>query len=121
MSSYPFGSGTDLLPYFQAFGVTFQSGSETLQGILDTEYAESFTGGTPSQHRIAYILIKTEDMNKVSLNKSIQYVVPDYPTGDALLRLGEPGNYDYVVRNIQTQYGGMVSLRCDVMDKRPVL
>ena len=118
MSSYPFGSDADLLPFFSAFAVEFTAGNETLLGILGTEYMDSDTGNVYTQQRVAEILIKTRDVGKISVGQSLQYAVPANLGGDAILRLGEPGDYDYVVRRFQPAYGGITTVFCNVMNKR---
>lgn len=108
--AYPYGSETDLAPFFAAFGSEFRVGQTKITGILDTEYVESES----TTQRVAHILIRTTDVNKVAPFKTLNYVVNDID--DPIMRLAAPGRYDYIINRIETSYGGMSTLICNIKE-----
>lgn len=105
MTGYTFGADYDLKPLMDNFGSEFalsdRESTATLTGILDTEWAESDSGGQPTMQRLARILARTT-------------AVRDLP--DHVCRGGHmyQGEYEYSIREIMAEYGGLTALVCQV-------
>ena len=107
MTGYVFGEDYDIDPIMDAFGSEFQASSRdstlTITAVLDTEYAESDAGGIPTMQRLARILMRTVDLRDPMVGPSIQQ-------GRHLYQ----GSYEYTIREIMPEYGGLTLLICQV-------
>lgn len=101
---YTFGEEYDIQPLMDAFGSDFDMSSRdattTVTGVLDTEWAESESGGIPIMQRIARILVRTNDVRLIA---AIQ-------CGGHMYQ----GEYEYTIREVMPEYGGLTTLVCQV-------
>ena len=102
---YRFGADYDLNPLMDAFGIEFElsAGDATtmLTGVLDTEWVESDTGGSPTMQQVAKILIRTGDVRDAG-----EVVRP----GARMYR----DTYEYIIREVLAEYGGLTAVICQV-------
>ena len=104
-TGYIFGEEYDIQPLMDAFGSDFDLSSRestvTVTAVLDTEWAESDSGGIPTMQRLARILIRTTDVRTMG---------DHIHTGGHMYQ----GEYEYTIREIMPEYGGLTTLVAQV-------
>lgn len=104
-TGYTFGADYDLQPLMDAFGSEFdlsdRQTTATIIGVLDTEWAESDTGSNPTMQRLARITVRTIDVR--TMEEHIHQGGHMYQ-----------GQYEYTIRQIMPEYGGLTLLECQV-------